>query len=361
MITRKRLILAVLTAIFAAGLAAPVLRAQGRDSFSHSTRAHIKNCNSCHAMPTGNWVGARGYPDVAAFPGHYACFTCHKAEMFRPSAQYCAGCHTSWTNPRSAPRYAFPVRSRSNDFSTVFPHNAHQDIIASNTRKADVAVGHFVKASFMMPMATPTPAPASAPQFNNCAICHATPEKLPKFGPRPVRDFAPLTAAVADVFIPGEEIAAKFFKNSPTNHASCFTCHYQGVKPVASDCAGCHDRTRPYMDSNAVKRYSLRFDHLSASHVDKDCATCHVRITQNADVRLMKDADVPIVTCGGACHGGAPNDAPRTEKAFLTSAIANEIAAREDSVAAKQTIFQCNYCHTSAIGRLAVPPSHRLR
>lgn len=356
---RLRLIVAALAVIIVTGGLAPELRAQGRDSFSHNTPAHIKNCNSCHSMPTANWVSARGYPDVAAFPGHAACFTCHRAEMFRPSPMYCAGCHSSYTNPRRAPRFAFPVRSRTNEFSTIFPHNAHQDIIASKTTKADVAVAHFVKASFS---ATPTPTPAPTPLFNNCAICHATPAQLPKFGPRTIANVQPLAAAITDIFNPGEEISAKFFMNSPNSHASCFTCHYQGVQPVASNCAGCHDRTRPYIDSNVIKRYSLKFDHLIGNHMTRDCVSCHVRITQNADVRLLKDADVPIITCGGSCHGQSASEPPlpTTDDNYKLSAIANEIVAREKSIADKQPIFQCSFCHTSAIGRLPIPPSHRL-
>ncbi|MFN2501827.1 MAG: hypothetical protein ABR530_07445, partial [Pyrinomonadaceae bacterium] len=269
--------------------------AQRRDSFSHNTAAHKKTCSSCHSMPTGNWVAARGYPDVAKFPGHAACASCHRSDFFKMGSSFCAGCHVTSTNPRSAPLFPFPVRSRTHEFSTIFPHNVHQDIIAVNPRKADIAVAHYVKASF-------TSVKDDPPQFNNCAICHATPEKLPKYGPRTIKT-EPLTALMPDIFEPGKEISAKIFKGSPSNHASCFTCHYQGIKPAAANCAGCHSLTTPYTESPAIKRYSLKFDHSSETHANRDCAACHVRITQNADVRTLKDADVPIMTCGGSCHG----------------------------------------------------------
>ena len=353
---RFRLILIGLVAIIFAVSLQFESAAQKREAFSHNTAAHKKkDCSSCHSMPTGNWVAARGYPDVAKFPGHIACASCHRSDFFKPGSAFCAGCHVSSSNPRSAPLFPFPVRTRSHEFSTIFPHNAHQDIIASNTKRMNVAVAHFVKASF-------APVAADTPQFNNCAICHSTPEKLPKYGPRtPNGKLRVVGDLTTDIFDPGKEVTAKLFKDSPSNHASCFSCHYQGVQPVASNCAGCHNLTKPYSEPYVTQRYSLRFDHSSDGHSGRDCATCHVRITQNADIRKMKDADVPIITCGGACHGGSPNDLPRSNAKYLLSAIQNEIAAREDSITAKQQIFQCSFCHTSSIGRFEIPKSHMIR
>jgi hypothetical protein len=354
---RVRFILLCLAAIVFAGSFQIRSSAQRRDQFSHNTAAHKKkDCKSCHSMPTGNWVAARGYPDVAKFPGHIACASCHRSDFFKPGSAFCAGCHVSSSNPRSAPLFAFPVRTRSHEFSTIFPHNAHQDIIASNTRKTDVAVAHFVKASF-------APVADDPPQFNNCAICHATTEKLPKYGSRtPDSTLKPLADPATDIFEPGKEIAAKLFKDSPNNHASCFTCHYQSVKPLASNCAGCHSLTKPYIERPGIQRYSLRFDHASTNHASRDCMTCHVRITQNADVRTLKDADVPILTCStSSCHGAGANGVPRTDAKYLPSAIQNEIASREDAIVAKQPVFQCTFCHTSAIGRFEIPKSHLAR
>jgi len=346
---RIRYLLILLAAfLFAAGFFGMSIRgiefqdtaaAQGRDQFRHSTAAHRKNdCNSCHSMPTANWARARGFPDVAEFPGHASCIGCHRRDFFmgnRPTI--CAGCHVN-PGPRGAARFPFPVTSRSTEFSTIFPHDTHQDIIAKAFGPKDVGVGHFIAASF-------TPAGRfdddQKPQFNNCAICHKVAEKLPKTAPRIDQGLTPLADAAADDFLP----KAEFFKDSPSGHASCFQCHFQGLKPSAINCAGCHKLEAPYFDKDITLRYSLKFDHSSTNHANKDCTTCHVRITQNADLKTMKDADVPILACStSSCHG---------------SNISTEIGKREASIAAKAPAFQCNYCHTTAVGRFPVPQSHK--
>ena len=234
------------------------------------------------------------------------------------------------------------MKSHGKQFNTVFPHDVHQNLIASNDRKPEIAVAHFVFASF-----SPT-LPDDKTQFYNCAICHKPASQLPKFTVRTIIGEKPLAAAAADTFTPTSKATAEFFKDSPESHASCFTCHYQNVQPTSRNCAGCHTLTepfKPYFESKAVERYSLKFDHQSTNHANKDCTTCHVRITQNSDIRKMKDADVPFQTCStSSCHG---------------SNIATEITKRDASIADKQPAFQCAYCHTTAIGRYEIPKSHR--
>lgn len=325
----------VITVFFAAAIAVnflPRSAAQQRDRFSHSTTAHKKqDCASCHKIPTSNWLSARGFPDVAQFPGHVACASCHRQDFFvgnKPA--FCAGCHTN-AGPRSAPLFPFPVRSRSHEFATIFPHNVHQDVIARTRRgDAEVAVAHFVNASFRKLTDDP-------PKFNNCAICHETASSLPKFEPRMPAGQAPIAG---DNFTP----SAKFFKTMPSGHASCFECHYQGLEPVATNCAGCHRLTQPYFESAVVKRYSLKFDHSAVNDKGdlvhtRDCMTCHVRISGNGDLKTMKDADVPIMSCM-SCHNHE-----------------NDLKIELDKRAASKP-FQCSYCHTAAIGALPAPPSH---
>lgn len=307
--------------------------------FSHRTREHKRiDCATCHKVPTANWIAARGYPDVADYPGHASCVSCHRSDFFRGNhPAVCSTCHVS-SGPRAAERLPFPVQSRSREFSTVFPHNVHQDLIASKVNKRDVAVAHFVPASFKMT------AVDDKPQFNNCAICHQTTAEMPKFANRtPVVTLSALGDIVGDNFTP----RAEFFKNEPSSHASCFSCHYQNVEPTRTDCASCHRLTSPFFETNTTERYSLKFNHQDKDHVNKDCTTCHVRITQNADLRSMRDADVPILTCStSSCHGGE---------------IKAEIAKREESIAARQPAFQCTYCHAPAVGRFQIPPSHQAR
>jgi len=131
----------------------------------------------------------------------------------------------------------------------------------------------------------------------------------------------------------------------PSGHQTCFQCHFQGVKPVATDCAGCHKLTAPYMDSPLTKRYSIKFDHNQKEHSVRDCMTCHVRISQNSDLKTLVDADVPFVACV-SCH----NDK-----------ITEETTKRSETLAAKQPAFQCIYCHAPAVGRFPIPKSHENR
>ena len=342
---RLRLILIGLVALVFAGSFLSVSSAQKKmDGFSHLTPAHKKasdkSCNSCHTNPTPNWVAARGFPDDADFPGHVACFACHRSDFFAGNKPaICAGCHVS-PGPRGVARFPFPMQSRPREFTTIFPHNVHQDIIASNINRSDVAVAHFVFASYR-------PDDTKPPQFSNCAICHQTPADLPKFAVRPPKTVgAPLVDATADSFVP----TAGFFKNMPTGHASCFNCHFQGVRQpgvtpqvAGTDCASCHKfADKPYTASSVLPRYSLKFNHQDKDHVNKDCTVCHVRIAQNADVQNMKDADVPFMACA-ACHGDK---------------LSEEMGKRAESITNKLPVFQCSYCHTPAIGRFPIPASH---
>ena len=330
------LILIFAAAIFAATFL-PRSSAQNRDRFSHASAAHKKlECASCHKLPTTNWVAARGFPDVAQFPGHAACASCHRRDFFvgnKPA--FCAGCHSN-VSPRSAPLFPFPVKSRSHEFATVFPHSVHQDVIAWARPPRSSSDAEFINASFR---------PDDPPKFNNCAICHETSTALPKVAPRVPTGQQPLATAVADSFAP----KAQFFKTMPAGHASCFECHYQGVKPIASNCAGCHSLTTPYTASGTVKRYSLKFDHAEKNEKGdlvhtRDCMTCHVRISGNGDLKTLKDADVPIMACT-SCHNHVAD-------------LKGEMDKRADSVEKKQPAFNCAYCHTSAIGAFAVPASH---
>jgi hypothetical protein len=210
----------------------------------------------------------------------------------------------------------------------------HQDIIAGVPKKySEVAVAHFVNVKFVRADDPPPP------RFNNCAICHQTAANLPSYATRRLLPGQQLTAPAAENFT----AKAEFFKDGPSGHASCFTCHYQNQKPVSTDCASCHRLAAPYFEANTIVRYSLKFDHQEKEHAVKDCMSCHIRIAQNFDLRSMTDADVPVLSCT-PCHA---------------TPLKEEIDKRENTIAAKQAIFQCSYCHTSAIGSFPVPSSHR--
>ena len=340
-IRRSTTILAIIAAAFVtAGSFMARSAAQNRDRFSHATTAHKKlDCASCHKMPTSNWVAARGFPDVAQFPGHAACANCHRQDFFIGNKPvFCSGCHSS-AGPRSAPLFPFPVRSRSREFATIFPHNVHQDVIASVRGRTEAgAAAHFVKASIRTPLDDP-------PRFNNCAICHQTASTLPKFAPRVPENQQPLAEIATANFTP----SARFFKTMPSGHASCFECHYQGVKPVAANCAGCHSLTKSYAPSAVVRRYSLKFDHAEVNEKGdlvhtRDCRTGHVRISGNGDLRTLKTADVPIMACT-SCHNHAAD-------------LKTELDKRADRSDQKLPVFRCDYCHTPEVGAYPAPPSH---
>jgi hypothetical protein len=323
-----------------------VSTAQKRMVFSHDTKKHKevtnKDCRACHTLPTKNWASPRidkqePFPDVATFPSHTACFACHADDKFRNGGAICGTCHVV-PSMRAKALLPFPIKSHQRQFTTIFPHTTHQEIIATNIKKTDVAVAHFVFASFI---------PAEKkPQFNNCVMCHKVPVQPPNFAARIPTTIKPLVEATADNFAP----TAGFFKDIPQGHASCFTCHFQNAKPVATDCAGCHSLTTPYPGSAVVKRYSLKFDHLQLQlekdkreHATSDCMTCHVRIVKNSDLRSKADPEVPFFTCV-ECH---------------KKDITLERRKRAESVDNKQLAFQCTKCHTSAVGRFPIPPSHQ--
>lgn len=347
----RLLLIIIMGAIFSAGIwdsstaqprEAPVSEPEDapavgqRKRFSHNTADHKKqSCNSCHQVPTKNWVAARGFPDVADFPSHPSCFSCHQRDIFSGNRPvFCAGCHVN-PGPRGAARFPFPVPSRPRQFSIIFPHDKHQNIIARNLGPGDVAVGHFIKAGFSL-------ADDAKPQFNNCATCHQTFSKMPNVSARDLLQPAqPLADPVKDNFA----AKAEFFKTSPETHVSCFTCHYQNQQPIATNCAGCHRLTAPFSETKGVQRYSVKFDHQFKDHASRDCTSCHIRITQSADLKSMKDADVPIQTCA-SCHSKNVNE---------------EIGKREASIQAKEPVFQCNYCHSPEIGRFPIPPSHKVQ
>jgi hypothetical protein len=338
--------------------------------FSHQTPEHrngkYADCAICHKLPSPNWQVSRRdrlppFPDITNFPNPHGarnaavCISCHVRDVYTDGGVFCGTCHTVASMRATGGRgvLPFPVPSRPTQFTTLFPHNVHQDLIASNDRNSAYAPAHFIKASF-----TARDEPfvrqddKARPSFYNCAICHETATKLPKFEPRKLSDSKSFGVLVADTF--EAPIVPAFFKDSPDSHASCFNCHYQfkNLPLGKQSCAGCHELTKPFTDKDVIPRYSLKFNHDRDDHATKDCMSCHLRIAQNNDIRVMKDADVPIMACK-QCH------ATQEEQRFKN--ILNiEVDARDASLAKnEQSIFQCTYCHTSAIGRFETPASHR--
>jgi hypothetical protein len=213
-----------------------------RRVFSHNTKAHktgkYSNCASCHTLPTSNWTAPRAdkqpsFPDVKNFPYHTSCFGCHAKDLFKQGSggAFCGGCHTIPSMRATKATRPFPIKAHPTQFTTLFPHNVHQDIIASNAPQRDYAVGHAAPASYFVP-ASYTAATADEkdePKFYNCVICHETTATMPKFTTRKItttaEELAALPAVVPDTF--AVPVAATFVKNTPDSHTSCFKCHYQ--------------------------------------------------------------------------------------------------------------------------------------
>lgn len=310
--------------------------------FSHATRKHQGECNTCHKVPTGNWKKVREYPDVADYPGHAACVSCHRPQFFRSAKPpICSVCHSK-VSPRDDARFAFRNPDDSSEFFIQFPHDKHQDVIAKVLPRGPAEEQPLlVRASFKSSIAD-----EQAKHYNNCEICH---------GPRTTVPAAP-PGGLADPFFP--EAAA--FKAAPTSHASCFNCHWKSQQPTRENCGGCHTLpSKPILEVFGVLdlsstppdyvpiylpelRVSRKFRHSREQHV-QECTTCHINITRSASLRGLQP-DVPITSCS-ECH----------QREGLREDVGKELAAID-----KNRNFNCSYCHTLDVGHRDPPAGHYL-
>lgn len=310
--------------------------------FSHYTSKHQGACNTCHKAPTDNWKKARGFPDVADYPGHDACVGCHRPQFFKgASPVICSVCHSK-VSPRDDVRFAFRNPAAPRQFTIEFPHDKHQDVIARKFPSHQTEERPlFLRASFTKTEFSPE---EKAKHYNNCEICHS-----PRTNP-------PVTPAAGwpDAFVPD----AATFKAVPMSHASCFNCHWKSEQPTRENCGGCHKSlstnvswlvsanpkatpTGPVVLLGS-SRISLKFRHARERHVD-ECTTCHINITKAATLRALKP-DVPITSCA-PCH----------QKDGLRQDVGKELQAID-----KNRDFVCSYCHTSDVGRRDPPFGHYL-
>lgn len=357
--------------------------------FEHASRSHLAlDCASCHKIESVSRI------NVTDFPDHDACISCHRTQFFAAGArpQICTVCHTV-VSPRSDARFEFPKPAVASDFKGIFPHDKHQYVIArvvpAHPQRNQVNNTQFVNASFIIDQTanqtasqtksqTATPPPDPNEILDSCATCHAT--------DRTERD------------APAEWIkdtpTAGTFKTSPTGHASCFNCHWQEQKPIASDCAGCHGIVAPGRNTNAatraafmpdedamtinaslqtrrrargrnpssgqtanadtnlkitashspevwLERVSAKFRHDRANHREYGCTTCHTNILEAASLQNLA-AEVPIATCN-FCHAVTRKD------------LQNELTKLKADAS-----FSCTYCHLPNVGNRDAPDSHYL-
>jgi Outer membrane cytochrome MtrC/MtrF-like, domains II/IV len=292
-------------------------------AFSHSTKKHQQACVTCHKVPTKNWQRVSQFPDIVDYPGHEACVSCHRPQFFRGAKPpICTVCHTQ-VGPRAEERFAFRNPNIRRQFLTEFPHDKHQDVIARTIPQTEFR-SVFRTISFRS-------ADGPADAYNNCTICHT----------------ALITLPAARTWTDGYKPDALTFKNAPSDHASCFNCHWKAQKPINENCDGCHKlSTSPYSHSEIPNRISLKFRHDGGgekkNHV-AECTTCHINITKSATLRGLKP-DVPITSCT-ECHN----------KDGLRLDVSGELAQVD-----KNRDFVCVYCHTSDVGRRDPPASHYL-
>ncbi len=304
---------------------APTIPGVDYSRFSHATNKHQGACNTCHKAPTGNWKKIRNYPDVADYPGHNACVSCHRPQFFKGAKPViCSICHSK-VSPKADARFAFRNPAAPRQFLIEFPHDKHQDVIARNRHPlTQVVLTPFVRASFAYATAD-----NKTQHYNNCEICHS---------PRTTVPASPSTGW-PDAFIPD----AATFKDAPRSHAECFNCHWKSQQPASDNCAGCHKLSdKPFTMVDAPSRFSMKFRHAREQHV-AECTTCHINITKSKTLRGLKP-DVPITACT-ECHN----------KAGLRQDVSKELEAID-----KDRDFTCKYCHTSDVGRRDPPASHYL-
>jgi hypothetical protein len=307
------------TSVFICVCLWPIYGAVDYTKFSHSTPKHKSACNTCHKPPTKNWTKLSSFPDITDFPDHDACVSCHRPQFFRGARPpICTVCHLK-TSPRDEARHAFRKPASSLQFAIEFPHDRHQDVIASRQRNRwrSKLLAH------------------AAPQqnYNNCTLCHAQATAVS----------TPPAGGWLDAYAP----PAATFKAVPSDHSSCFNCHWKSQEPVAANCNGCHKlATTPLTVAAIPTRISLKFMHEGGGEKKQhvaECTTCHINITKSATLRGLKP-DVPITACT-ECHN----------KDGLRQDLNTELAALD-----KNHTFTCVYCHTSNVGKEDAPASHYL-
>ena len=247
---------------------ATAVTAQKKDYSQFSHRTHIEKqklaCDSCHKFPTANWKDVRqgdaAFPDVAEFPEHGTCLSCHRAQFFarqRPAPAICSNCHVNVT-PRYTARFMFPSlgdvancsqrkRNVVAEFAIEFPHEKHED--------------------------------------QECVACHQLDKE-------------------------------KEVKTKPNNHAVCFSCHNveSELAPLPSTCNACHkqaSKSAALLRHHAVaggsdQRMKVRddadfskFQHTSEYHQRMPCALCHRRESNAAQPNIPGGKD--HLPCAG-CH-----------------------------------------------------------
>ena len=335
--------------------------------FSHQTHAVAQKlaCNSCHKVPSKNWKDIRkgdaAFADVADFPEHSTCLSCHRGQFFareRPAPLICSNCHIAVT-PRDTARWLFPSlgdvtdpklkrREFVSEFGVGFPHDKHIDVVGFNPNSRP----SFVNALFQ----DKKPAPPKS-----CPVCHETYQPQGKSSEEYVIK-PPKT--LGDAFW----LKKGTFKTIPNSHTICFTCHSadSGIAPEPKNCEMCHKLVAPMQlkvdfdpklpsqmgaDRMMLARWSRRisagaFRHEAGEHPDLSCLNCHNAASATFNTVDPKTLKVPVRSCGGAdgCH--------ITQTTDDGGALNYEIDSRK-----KDPNFVCTKCHIT-FGKEPIPENH---
>ena len=186
------------------------------------------------------------FPDIKDYPDHDACVSCHRPQFFKGARPpICSVCHSK-TSPRDEARFAFRNPASKLQFTIEFPHDRHQDVIAS--------CGSHTHSRAI------TTAPSAT-----------------RRGPQPSRRHQRITRRVSTV------IGRRNSRSPPT-------------ATVVTSLRRHTCRTEP-------TRISIKYLHEGGGEKKQhvaECTTCHINITKAASLRGLKP-DVPITACT-ECH-----------------------------------------------------------
>lgn len=353
----------------------PPARTPQTDYSQFSHQSHVVGqklaCDSCHKFPTKNWKevrkGEAAFPDVAEFPEHESCLSCHRTQFFarqRPVPKICLNCHVNAT-PSDTTRFLFPSlgdvtdsslkpRTFVSEFDVDFPHDKHEDVVGFRRPTFTDNRARFVRAAWGS-----NQKPSEKPK--SCPVCHKI------YQPQGNSSEEYVTKAPKDL---GDNFWLKkgTFQSLPNSHTTCFTCHNaeSGLPPDSKDCAVCHKLLPPdykvrldfdtklaatmgITDKMLIETWSRRissgaFRHEAGEHPDLSCTGCHnVSAINTVGPKRQK---VPIKSCGGAegCHITATTDDG--------GALNFEIDQKK-----KDPAFVCGKCHIT-FGKEGLPADH---
>jgi hypothetical protein len=319
--------------------------------------------------------GDAAFPDVADFPEHTSCLTCHREQFFareRPAPVICSNCHIA-VSPRDTTRFLFPSlgdvtdplkkrREFVSEFQVNFPHDKHVDLVGENRPDFNLRrTVQFVRAVFPQEKAAGQEKAKEESQPKSCPVCHQT--YLPQ-GDSPEEYVTKPPKTLGDAFW----LKKGTFKTIPASHAICATCHTtdSGINPLPNECSLCHkllpanQKTEVDFDTQSAvtmgitdpvilgrwrrRESSGTFPHEGGAHPILICTNCHNVPTMNTVEPLT--LKVAVKSCAGAegCHITATTD----EGGALNFEIDQRKAKPE---------FQCTKCHL-AFGKQPLPANH---